>query len=135
MKKLLLGILLASASLFALASTAEQEQAKTIEVEGDSISLDYLVGMDKKKFKGKSVKEFLNSAEAKGYQDVSLRYTPEGVLGGLKVKYTNKLYLNVYLDESGLANLSTKNDKIDLTLLEKVLVEEIRVVYVMYQEY
>ncbi|AHM58935.1 hypothetical protein D770_03340 [Flammeovirgaceae bacterium 311] len=101
-------------------------------IGNDSITLDYLVGMDKKQFKGKTIAELLASEEAKGYTDLSFRYTPEGVLQGLKIKYSNQLFLTVYVTEFKHLKPHSLKRQWDLEALKKEAIDEIRVLYVMY---
>jgi hypothetical protein len=101
-------------------------------IGNDSITLDYLVGMDKKKFKGKTIAELLASEEAKGFTDLSFRYTPEGVLQGLKIKYSDQLFLNVYVADFKYLKPKNAKKQWDLEALKKESIDEIRVLYVMY---
>lgn len=116
-------------------ATASAKSITTTELAGDSITLDHLVGMDKKKFKGKTIAEFLDSPEATGYSDITFRQNEEGLLQGIKLKYTDKLYLTVYVDNFRHTNPSAYESTWNLEQLKKETIGEIRVIYVMYQDY
>ena len=133
MKKLLLGLILASLYSVGHASTPINETAAAY-VEKDSVTLDQLVAMDKKKFKGKTVAEFLNSQEAKGYTDVSFKQE-NNALKALRIKYSNNLYLNVYLKDFNQKAKKNGEHSWDLEKIKKESIDEIRVVYVLVQEY
>ena len=132
MKYLVLGLLLFAVGSVAQASTLAIASHHEVLTRGDSITLDYLVGMDKKKFKGKAIQDFLASEEARGFTDVTFRYTPEGVLQGLKVKYSDNLYLNLYVTDFKYVKPKSTAKKWDLEALKKEAINEIRVLYVMY---
>lgn len=138
MKKIVLGMLLVGIYGFAQAG----ETQKPLKVDGiavdanydaDTITLDHLVGMDKKQFKGKTLAEFLKSPEAKGHQEISYRLHEDGSLQALKVKYTDKLYLNIYLREFNFVKPQSVDQKPDLEKLKNEIIDEMRVVYVLQQ--
>lgn len=100
---------------------------------GDSITLEYLVAMDKKKFKNKPVAEFLSSKEAAGWLELAFRHNEEGLLQGLKIKYSDSLYLNVYVEDFKHLPPFNPDKSWDMEALKKESIAEIRVVYVMHE--
>lgn len=114
---------------------SQEEAAMLMAAERDSVTLDQLVAMDKKKFKGKTVAEFLNSPEAKGYQQINHKLNEDGSLQALKVKYSNKLYLNLYLKDAKTIAPKSADQALNQEQLKQEIIDEIRVVYVLYQEY
>lgn len=98
-----------------------------------SITLDTLLAMDKQKFKGKPVAHFLASPEAKGYTDLVFRTNKGKGPDGLRLKYSSNLYLHIRLVPDTLLQQPAKGEAWHKELLEKAIVEEIGVIYVMHE--
>ena len=136
MKKLLVGLLLFFGYTAVQAGEPVHEASvRLLLAERDSVTLDQLVAIDKKKFKGKTVAEFLGSPEAKGYQQIDHKLNEDGSLQALKVKYSNKLYLNLYLKDAKTKAKKSAYPALNQEQLKQEIIDEIRVVYVLYQEY
>lgn len=132
MKKILLGMLLLGT--YGLVAAGEPQKNVYTEVAAaDTITLDHLVGMDKKQFKGQTLEAFLKSPEAKGHQEVTYRLNEDGSLQALKVKYTEKLFLNIYLKGFQFEKPESAAQKPDLEKLKHEIIEEMRVVFVLQQ--
>lgn len=114
------------------ASGLGQGQKLEQPAEGDSVTLEELVAMNKKQFKGKTIAEFLASEEAKGFTDVAFRHTEEGLLQGVKIRYSDKLFLNVYVDEFKSLVPFNPDHSWSMDALKQEKIGEIRVVYVMH---
>ena len=134
MKYLLLGLMITAAGTGLQAATikSDHEPLAVVVHKKDSVTLESLVAMDKKKFKGKSINEFLNSEEAKGYSELTFKHTPDGTLQGIKVKYSEKLFLNIYVNDFKHLAPYNPNRSWSMDALKQEAVDEIRVVYVMH---
>ncbi len=98
----------------------------------DSINLDHLMAMDKAKFKGKTVSEFISSEEAKGYSEINYQTTEAGSLEAIRFKYTDNLYLQVNLKAILAPERSAKENAWKLEALKEEVISEIGVIFVMH---
>lgn len=119
---------------FALDQTELKEHNKQMATyPADSITLDALLGMDKQKFKGKTVAEFLASQEAKGYTKVQHRTDNEQGREGVRIKYSSNLYLHIRLVPDASLQQLAINEVWKQKQVGEAIIEEIGVIYVMHE--